>query len=290
MPGAVRALPFLLTTSVALALGACGGGDGGALTGATVSRPSPTATRPAATATRPERTVPTVTATTPEATAPVTTEGAETGPADTGGADTEAAGPGITLTQTTVTPTIAPTVTLTATETQVQTETREPETVPQTGSVAATSSSDDTPWPWILLGALVLAAIVIGIVAMRSRRAAGAALDRRADDLARRCLTTLDDVRLQGSIVTGRVLALAGEARSLEGAAHDESHRRRLASLAAGLEALGHALETDRSLRLASPPATEAQLHYSTALIRRHVDELDAILRPPDTPSASPVN
>jgi hypothetical protein len=107
------------------------------------------------------------------------------------------------------------------------------------------------------------------------------ALDRQADDLARRTLTTLDDVRVQGSIVTGSVQALAGEARSLEHRASDDAERRRLANLAGGLEGLAHALETDRSLRLASPPASEAQLNYSTSLIRRHVDEVDSLLRPP---------
>jgi hypothetical protein len=276
MPGAVRALPFLL---IALALGACGGGDGSALSGATATRPAATATRPAVTATRPERTQPAVTATTTE---PATTEAVETE-----NTDTESAAPPITLTQTTITPTIAPTVTLTATETQIPTQTEEPETTAETESVGSASSSDDTPWGWILLGAaLVVAAVAVGAYAIRRRRA-GVALDRHADDLARRTLTTLDDVRVQGSIVTGSVQALAGEARSLEHRAGDDAERRRLASLAGGLEGLAHALETDRSLRLASPPASEAQLNYSTSLIRRHVDEVDSLLRPPPGPYVS---
>jgi hypothetical protein len=279
MPGAVRALPFLL---IALALGACGGGDGSALSGATATRPSATATRPAVTATRPERTQPAVTATTPEPTEPATTEAVETE-----NTDTESAAPPITLTQTTITPTIAPTVTLTATETQIPTQTEEPETTAETESVASASSSDDTPWGWILLGAaLVVAAVAVGAYAIRRRRA-GVALDRHADDLARRTLTTLDDVRVQGSIVTGSVQALAGEARSLEHRAGDDAERRRLANLAGGLEGLAHALETDRSLRLASPPASEAQLNYSTSLIHRHIDEVDSLLRPPPGPYVS---
>jgi hypothetical protein len=282
MPGAVRALPFLL---IALLLGGCGGGDGSALSGATATRPEATATRPAVSATRPERTQPTVTATTPE---PEPTE-----PATTEDTDTGSAAPPITLTQTTITPTISPTVTLTATETQIQTQTQVPteaETTAETESVAATSDSNDTPWGWILLGAaLVVAAVAVGAWAIRSRRA-GVALDRHADDLARRTLTTLDDVRVQGSIVTGSVQALAGEARSLEHRAGDDAVRRRVANLAAGLEGLAHALETDRTLRLASPPASEAQLTYSTSLIQRHIDEVDALLRPPPGPYATPVS
>jgi len=285
VPGAVRALPFLITIAL---LAGCGGGDGSALSGATATRPAPTATRPGVTATRPERTQPTVTATTPEPTAPATTEEVET---ETESTDTgSAAPPPITLTQTTITPTIAPTVTLTATETQIPTQTQEPETTAGTESVASASSSDDTPWGWILLGAaLVVAAVAVGAYAIRRRRA-GVALDRHADDLARRTLTTLDDVRVQGSIVTGSVQALAGEARSLEHRAGDDAERRRLADLAGGLEGLAHALETDRSLRLASPPASEAQLNYSTSLIRRHIDEVDALLRPPPGPYASPLS
>jgi hypothetical protein len=279
MPGAVRALPFLLTIAL---LAGCGGGDGSALSGATATRPAPTATRPGVTATRPERTQPAVTATAPEPTEPAPTEAVET--EDT---DTESAAPPVTLTQTTITPTIAPTVTLTATETQIPTQTEEPQTTAETESVASASSSDDTPWGWILLGAaLVVAAVAIGAYAIRRRRA-GVALDRHADDLARRTLTTLDDVRVQGSVVTGSVQALAGEARSLEHRAGDDTERRRLANLAGGLEGLAHALETDRSLRLASPPASEAQLNYSTSLIRRHVDEVDALLRPPPGPYVS---
>ena len=279
VPGAVRALPFLFTIAL---LAGCGGGDGSALSGATATRPAPTATRPGVTATRPQRTQPTVTATTPEPTEPTVSEPI---------AD-------VTVTQTAEAPTVTLTETNVATETQVQTETQitltlatqAPETTAQTESVAATSSSDDTPWGWILLGAAVLVAAVLGLLAVRNRRAAGVALERRADDLQRRVLTTLDDVRLQGSIVTGRVQALAAEARSLERSADDDHDRRRLASLAAGLDALGQALETDRNLRLATPPPTDAQLNYSTSLIRRHVDEVDAQLRPPAAPSAPPSN
>ena len=47
-------------------------------------------------------------------------------------------------------------------------------------------------------------------------------------------------------------------------------------------------LEGDRTLRLSSPPPSEDQLSYSTALIRRQVEQLQGILRPPPAPGAPP--
>ena len=67
-----------------------------------------------------------------------------------------------------------------------------------------------------------------------------------------------------------------------------------LAEAAPGVPATGRprlvelaaALETDRTLRLGSPPPSAEQLSYSTAVIREQVRELQAVLRPPgSTPS-----
>jgi hypothetical protein len=54
------------------------------------------------------------------------------------------------------------------------------------------------------------------------------------------------------------------------------------------LDDLASTLEGDRTLRLSSPPPTEEQLSYSTALIRRQVEQLQGILRPPPAPGAPP--
>ncbi len=91
-------------------------------------------------------------------------------------------------------------------------------------------------------------------------------------------------MRAQGSVVTGHIQGLAAEARSLEAAAPDETERAKLTRLRTGLDGLVQALETDRTLRLTSPPPNEDQLGYSALVISQHVEEVDAILHTPAAP------
>jgi hypothetical protein len=93
----------------------------------------------------------------------------------------------------------------------------------------------------------------------------------------------LDNVLAQGSLVTGHVQALASEAQSLEAHAPDDRSRATAAQVRARLDDLAATLESDRTLRLASPPPSAEQLSYSNALIRQHVEQLQGVLRPPST-------
>ena len=106
-------------------------------------------------------------------------------------------------------------------------------------------------------------------------------------DLTQRCFVVLDDVLAQGSVVTGQVQALAAEAQTLESRAPDDLSKRGAGRLRSQLTELAAALETDRALRLGSPPPSAEQLSYSTALIRQQVKELQGVLRPPGTSSTS---
>jgi hypothetical protein len=110
----------------------------------------------------------------------------------------------------------------------------------------------------------------------------------RMDDLTRRTFVAVDDVLAQGSLVTGQVQALAAEARTLEANAPDDPARAEAGRLRAQLDELAGTLEGDRTLRLSSPPPSEDQLSYSTALIRRQVEQLQGILRPPPPPPGPP--
>jgi hypothetical protein len=109
------------------------------------------------------------------------------------------------------------------------------------------------------------------------------------DDLSRRTLVALDDVLRDGSVVTGRVQALAAEARSLESRAPDEPARAAAAQLRGRLDELAATLEADRTLRMSSPPPSAEQLSYSTALIHQQVEQLQDVLRPPPAPGPPPV-
>jgi len=165
--------------------------------------------------------------------------------------------------------------------------TSEPETTPveteQPGEepVEPAASTSDTPWGWIIFGVLLATALVGTIVAWRRRRTGSAAWSRQMADLTQRSFVLVDDVLAQGSVVTGHVHALAARAQALETRAPDDRSRRAAGRVRAQLGELAAALETDRALRLASPPPSAEQLSYSTAVIREQVRGLQAVLRPP---------
>ncbi len=168
------------------------------------------------------------------------------------------------------------------------TEAATTEPTPTTTAEAAppTSSEDDTSWWWVVLGVALAAAALIGALLWRRRRVDAETWSGRLGDLSRRTLVTLDDVLQDGSLVTGRIQALAAEAGSLESRAPDDAAKATAGRLRGRLDELAATLEADRTLRLGSPPPSDEQLTYSTALIRQQAEQLQGVLRPP--PSAGP--
>jgi hypothetical protein len=79
--------------------------------------------------------------------------------------------------------------------------------------------------------------------------------------------------------VAGQVEALAAEARDLERHASGDEATAAIAPVRSALDELANALEADRTLRLATPPASPEQLAYSDALIRQQVTQLQGVLR-----------
>jgi hypothetical protein len=198
-----------------------------------------------------------------------------------------------TVPATTTRPAITVTIetqTTTATEPVVTTTaptTTEAEPEPTTTAVAApptAESSEETPWGWIALVLAAAAAVVIGLIVWRSRRSGAASWANRRADLTQRALIVLDDVLAQGSVVTGQVEALAAEARSLEQRAPNDAAKAEAARIRSRLDDLARVLESDRTLRLSSPPPSAEQVSYSTALIRQQAQELQGVLRSTDAP------
>jgi hypothetical protein len=156
-----------------------------------------------------------------------------------------------------------------------------PTTTAATTTTTAESSSSNTPWAWIAIGCGLAAVILIGFLLWQRSRAGTSAWRTRAANLNRRCLVALDDVLARGSVVTGQIEALAAEARSLEASAPDDASKASAGDVRARLGDLAQALESDRALRLGSPPPSEEQLSYSTSLIRQQVEQLQGSLRRP---------
>jgi hypothetical protein len=182
----------------------------------------------------------------------------------------------VTLTRT------LPTQTVTTTTPGVTTT----QTVPAPVETTASQSSSSTPWGWIVLGVVLALALLIGLLLWRRHRAGADAWGRQTAEFNRRVLVALDDVLAKGSVVTGQVEALASEARGFETRAPDDPSRAAAGTVRAGLDELAATLETDRTLRLSTPPPSQEQLAYSTALIRQHVEELERALRPPEAGEA----
>jgi len=256
-PGRLRKLvPALLLVAVTgFALGACGGGT---TSGALSTRTGAAGTRTAGTATRD---VPTRPAETQTVTTAVTT--AET--------LTETATSAFTTTESGPTTTRQPIIGTTATTTVTFSE-----------ATTAETDSGETSWGWIALGlGLGLAALGIILWALHRRKAGAQAWGRTTADLNRRALVALDDVVAQGSVVTGKIEALASEARALESSAPDDPSRAAAANVRARLDELASTMQSDRALRLSSPPPTEEQVAYSAAVIRQQAEQLQGVLRPP---------
>ena len=197
-------------------------------------------------------------------------------------------------TDATVTATTTAVVTTEVTTTATETETTEhtattvqtttvPPTTTEPATTAAESSSSSTPWGWIALGLGVAAALLIGFLVWQRNRAGARDWTARSEHLNRRCLVALDNVLASGSVVTGQIEALAAEARALETSAPDDHSRAAATNVRGRLEELAKALEADRTLRLGSPPPSQEQVSYSTALIRQQVEQLQGALRPPSS-------
>jgi hypothetical protein len=124
-------------------------------------------------------------------------------------------------------------------------------------------------------------ASLVGLLLWRRQRAQAATWSAQLADLSRRSLVALDAVLAEGSVVTGQVQALVVEAQSLETHAPDDPSTLDASRLRGSLDDLAETLETDRALRLSSPPPSAEQLAYSTALIRQQVEALQGLLRPP---------
>jgi hypothetical protein len=254
----VRVAGALVLAGVAgFLLGACGGGGGtgSALTtrtGETVTRTQPTIERP---------------------TAPATTDAAPTATVATTTVQLTTTAPPPTTTRPSLTVTVVPTAPATTTT---------PAPVPTTTAAAAVpASSNDTPWGWIALVLALTALGVAGILLWGRSRSRGASWSAHAADLRRRTLIALDDVVARGSVVAGQVEALAAEARDLERHASGDEPTAAIAPVRSALDELANALEADRTLRLATPPASPEQLAYSDALIRQQVTQLQGVLRSP---------
>lgn len=259
---------LLLTAVAGFLLGACGSGGGGSSALSTRTGVSVTRTQPG--------TVPTRTRTEP-AGETTTTVAEPTTTADVVTTTTTEPEPPSVTTRPPLTVTLAPLPTTTA-ETTTAVVVAPPPTTTTTTETA--SSSTSTPWGWIAL-VLALAGVGALIAALWSRRRThSSSWQSKRGELSGRVLAELDEVLERGSVVTGHVQALADEARALEAKAPGGPEKAEAARVRASLDELVRTLETDRTLRLGSPPPTVEQLDYSNALIRQQVDHLQQVLGP----------
>ena len=76
-------------------------------------------------------------------------------------------------------------------------------------------------------------------------------------------------------------IALEATRRFVERYEAERPNDQAAANVRARLDELAATLQSDRALRLSSPPPSEQQLAYSTALIRQQAEQLQGALRPP---------
>ncbi len=280
---------FALGALAGLVLGGCGGGGENALN----TRTGPSATRPAPTSPASTEAGETVEPTTPIRTLARTTtrtaEVVETTTAATTTTPPELAPPPVTITTTqteteTATQTrtaiiIRPTTTTSPSPTTTSVEPAV--SIESTTTVTPASSSSTSNWAWMALAIALLGALAIGFILWRRQQSSHASWAAQKEDLDQRSLLAMDNVLAQGSIVTGKVQALAAEAKSLEARAPEQASKASASLLRARLDDLAATLEADRNLRLSSPPPSEEQLNYSSALIRQQVEQLQAVFRRP---------
>jgi len=260
---------LLLTAVAGFLLGACGSGGGVSNALSTRSGVSATITQPETLPTRtrtapPRETTVVETATTVDVVTTTTTP--EVPPATTR--------PPLTVT-------VAPLPPTTTAETTTAAAVASAPAPTTTAAAEETSSSTTIPWGWI---ALVLALAGVGALAAglwSHRRTHASSWGAKRADFSQRVLRELDDVLERGSVVTGHVQALADEARTLEAKAPGGRESAEAARMRASLDELIRTLETDRVLRLGSPPPTPEQLNYSSALIRQQVEHLQSVVRAP---------
>ena len=134
-----------------------------------------------------------------------------------------------------------------------------------------------------IVGIALAAALLVGFVLWRRHKEPSGGLGRR-HGAAQPAHPRRTGRRPREGVGRDRAIeALASEARSLEGRAPDDPSRAAAARVRARLDELAATLETDRRLRLGSPPPSAEQLAYSTEVIRQQTAELQSVLLPPNS-------
>ena len=262
-------LVFLLAGLFAVTLSACGG------SGST----NPPATRPSTTTGSPSTPTSKPSVALPSTTTPITGTPTTAPPTSTPTTETPTTAPP-TTTSTTETPTTAPPTTTSSAESTSST------IAAATPSGGSTSS---TPWGWIVVGIVLAAGLIVGVVLLlraRSRRAALATWRRDAGP-------ALQQARVARDLLIGDGTDVGPERREalrtqIDSAAHaldvlvttasDDATRRAASSSAAALRGLMFASEADRLLRSREKSPTADELAQADESRRDRVRELNTAL------------
>ena len=199
-----------------------------------------------------------------------------------------------TTTPTTEAPTTVPPTTTPTTET--------PTTVPPTTTSSAESTSStiaaatpsggstsSTPWGWIVVGIVLVAGLIVGLVLLlraRSRRAALATWRRDAGPALQQAMVARDLLIGDGTDVEPERreavrTQIETAAQALDGlvtSAPDDATRRAASSSAAALRGLMFASEADRLLRSREKSPTADELAQADEARRDRVRELNTAL------------